>query len=84
MATPLHLYKVARPDVPDWDEYDSFVAAAATEDEARWMHPNGEDLAIDGLRGTWPVDPASLRVTHLGTADEGIEAGVIVASFNAG
>lgn len=35
------LYLVKRTDKVTWDEYDSFVVCAESEDEARRVYPSG-------------------------------------------
>lgn len=63
-------------DVNDgYDTYDSAVVAAATEDEARHS-----DV---GSAQTW-CSPEHVTVKLIGEAAEGIPAGVVLASFNAG
>lgn len=36
-----YLYLVERTDKVTWDEYDSFVVCAESEDEARRVYPSG-------------------------------------------
>jgi hypothetical protein len=77
-----------------WDTYDSMVVAAETEDQARRIHPHGEDfLWDDGWKhkgqpiradDSWVDNPDDLIVECIGTAIEETEAGVILASYNAG
>lgn len=38
------LYLVKRTDNVTWDEYDSFVVCAESEDEARRVHPSGGEF----------------------------------------
>jgi len=94
----LGIYKVERTDEYRFDEYDSFVCAATSPSQARAMHPcHGDEPDQEpdnGLgypsfssqlrRCTWPVKPDTLRVTLIGRAYPGQEAGIILASFNAG
>lgn len=74
-----------------YDEFDSAVVIADTEEQARLMHPDWEpswspereleefsDYAHD-----WEDSPAKVRVTLIGTAERP-ERRVICASFNAG
>lgn len=42
------LYLVERTDKVTWDEYDSFVVCAESEDEARRVHPSGKLFFKDG------------------------------------
>lgn len=61
--------------VVGYDEHDSFVCVAASEDDARAM--------TSGL--SWPTkDVRSLVVTSVGTAPAGSYPHRVLASFNAG
>lgn len=93
----MNLYLLERSTAIDYDEFDRAIVAAETEDAARHMHPNGFAVWEGGptwigrrpdgstwqVSETW-VDPASVRVRHIGTALPGQNAGVLLASFNAG
>lgn len=74
----MKLWLVSRTDDISYDEYDSVVVAADTEEEAREISPNGSDWG-------WRVNPkvSTLTVEYLGTTNRKI-SGVILASFNAG
>jgi hypothetical protein len=82
--TSLNLYHVCLPEGTHlgYDTYDSMVVAAASSDEARKIHPAG----LDGWGFGWIAQDQinELVVTALGSALPTVEAGVIVASFNAG
>lgn len=82
----MNIYKIARNDTWDYDDYDSAVVVAATEDDARNIHPNGSGNIHDRSFGhrSWVSDPLQVAVTLIGVAVDGIEPGVVVASFNAG
>lgn len=92
----LYLYKVSRDDW-DYEDYDSFIVAEETEQEARETYPYaGTSIKYkDGIwvRGereyypfSWTQDIESLNVEKIGIVDnEGIEKGdIILSSFNAG
>lgn len=40
----MNLYLLTRPDKADWTEYDGAVVAAKNEDDARLIHPSGDDF----------------------------------------
>lgn len=93
----LKLYKVERTDKCDYDEYDSFVCVAKSEEDARHVSPDRENAIIkDGVvvddKGWWTwlrtgAELSSLEVTYLGELDsnsEFKEGDVVLASFNAG
>lgn len=67
----MKLYKIS-VDEFGYDEYDSYVVCAESEEEARKITPDN---------AFWPNDA---KIEYLGEAKEGLEKGIIVASFNAG
>ena len=70
---PLNLYFVERTDHADYDEFDSYVVAAVSEEAALASHPHYG----------WP-DPKKVLVKLIGVALPSIEDGIICSSFNAG
>lgn len=75
----MKLWKIWQTQVKGYDVYDSAVVAAETEEEARGTHPYG-----NFSNGGWADSPEHVAAEFIGTAAPGVEAGVIVASFNAG
>ncbi len=82
----LFLWRIAQNDNRGYDTYDSAVVVAATEEEARSIHPSGDEE-----RWRWPYNrswadsPEKVECQRLGLADFALEAGtIILASFNAG
>ena len=73
----LNLYFVKRTDHADYDEYDSYVVAAVSEEGALAMHPRC------GWGGGWTT-PENVVAKLLGVALPSIEGGIICSSFNAG
>lgn len=79
-----NLYLVKRTDEVGYEEYDSMVVAASSEDEARTTHPDGRwDEEWAGWSWVFISDIESLSVELIGTAKDGLD-GLILASFNAG
>ena len=86
----MNIYKIECKELHGYDEYDSAVVVCRNEEQARRTHPCGVVWKEDGwkdhggykVEGEWP-DPKDVIVTLVGHAVEGIEQGVIVASFNA-
>lgn len=88
----MKIWHVRRPDNDPvgYDEYDSCVVVAKTEEAARLVHPADSAFAWDGKvwrRGewtdrNWPA-PNTFIVREVGTANDG-EIGCICASFIAG
>jgi hypothetical protein len=81
----MKLWKISQSENYDYDTYDSAVVAALTEDDARNISPAGSnwDRCLTSWDQCW-TKPKNVRVEYLGDAKAGTEAGVIVASFNAG
>ena len=78
-----NLYLITRPDAPDYDEFDSAVVCAKSEEEARMIHPGCYDW--DGKASphdSW-VDADKVTVELLGKAKMQFDP-VVCASFNAG
>lgn len=91
----MKLYLVERTDKIGYDDYDSFVCWANSEEEARWMVPDPEyHMWKDGVFShsyreqapapnySWTKDPKTLKVWELSRPPEKPE--VVLASFNAG
>ncbi len=84
----LKLWHLSQTANTGWDTYDSAVVAAANEEAARLIHP--DDFGFPGLdnwayrHSPWAPTPDQVTVRYLGIAAEGVEPGVICASFNAG
>lgn len=83
----MNLYLITRNDWHDYDQYDSAVVAAPNEEVAKsfieedleyWTHSYYLDYHLE--RRT----PLDITIELIGTAVDGIEPGIVVASFNAG
>lgn len=79
----MNLYLISQDVNNSYDTYDSAVVAAESEEAARKIRPGEDELRPDARDWTW-TKPENVTVKLIGVADEGIEAGVICASFNAG
>jgi hypothetical protein len=67
-----------------YDTFDSFVCFAEDEESARKMHPSGNNyFIINDFSHCW-TSSDKVKVEFLSKADDKVEAGVILASFNAG
>jgi len=78
----MNLYLLSQTVNNNYDTYDSCVVAAESEDAARRIHPCGRDV-VEWWNQTW-VDVKDVKIEYIGTAKEGTERSVILASFNAG
>ncbi len=76
----MKLWLISQDENRDYDTYDSAVVAAETEEEARSIHPGEYG---EGGKEYWVARPDQVKVTLLGEAISGTDAGIIVASFNA-
>ena len=79
----MNLYLISQTVRTGYDTYDAAVVAADTIEQAANIHPSGDDISTDGSY-TWPDTPNDVEVKLVGVAADGIKAGVICASFNAG
>ncbi len=95
----MNIYKIERTDTWGYDDYDSAVVVAATAKDARETYPNGigglysycsgqgcfvTEQAKPFSWGGWPQTTDLVKATLIGTAADGMEPGVVCASFNAG
>lgn len=72
----MNMYKISQEVNNEYDTYDSAVVSARNEEEARHMQPS--------VYGTGWCEPQHVTVELIGTAKRGTQAGLILASFNAG
>lgn len=99
MAEPLYIWLLEQTAVDDLDSYDSCVVAAATEDDAKLIHPScyvdrWDDGRSEWIRADGEVSdcgndqwssPALVTATKIGFAVGDVKPGdVLCASFNAG
>lgn len=77
----MNLYLISQTINSGYDTYDAAVVAAVDEAAARLLNP-GHDPHWE--RDSWADSPDQVTVEHLGLAAAGINAGVLLASFNAG
>jgi hypothetical protein len=83
----MKLWLITQSTNRGYDTYDSAVVAAEDEESARKTYPGGDteeswpDKIESGSGWTLPVN---VTATYIGEAEEGTEAKVICASYNAG
>jgi hypothetical protein len=81
----MKLWLISQDANGDYDTYDSAVVAAPTAEYAQTIHPGGSGgWKQKSYNRTWCDAPHQVTVRLIGDAIEGTEAGVILASFNAG
>ena len=82
----MKLYLISRDGYTDYDQFDSAVVCAESEQDARMTHPWDFIKDWDGVAGddypTW-VNASEVVVKEVGLAHPKTERGVICASFNA-
>lgn len=85
MSNTLKLYLIEQNHNDDYDTYDSAIVCASTPEEACNIHPGG-DNAWDGKKDTYNswCDMKYVTAEPIGHASNGVERGVVCASFNAG
>lgn len=83
----MNLYLISQNTHNGYDTYDSAVVCAHDSGAARLVHPDRdavEDWPLDRWKLKCWVHPDRVMVELIGVAREGIPAGVVCASFNAG
>ena len=78
----MNLYLLEQDENSSYDTYDSCVVAAENEEDARSISPTGG--WSDNWYNAWASKPENVTVTLIGIADEKIEKGIVLSSFNAG
>ena len=88
-----YLYLVKRTDEVTWDEYDSFVVCAESENEARRVSPDGmmffefimSEQSKRYFKSGWTDKIETLEVSCIGLASVSLKnRQVICSSYNAG
>lgn len=81
----MNIYKIEQNDVTGYGTFDSAVVIAEDEETAKRIHPESTlgpfNTVFGENRDTWTDNPDKVKVTLLGTALDGMQAGVICASF---
>ena len=83
----VNIYLISQMKVQGYDIYDSAVVVAESEADARSIHPSGTDAPVVLSRSveTWDTwcSQRDVEVKEIGVIFEGMDRGVICASFNA-
>ena len=82
----MKLYHISQDVHRGYDTFSDMVVCAESEEEARKIHPAdwSEDPWKPDPYAYWCDTPDQAKVEYIGEAAEGLEKGVICASFHAG
>lgn len=78
----MNLYIISQSITTGYGTYDSVVVCAESAEEAAKIIPGG--LECNGETYEWTQKIEAIKVKFIGIAGEGIEAGIILASYNSG
>jgi len=80
----MNIYFLSQDENNDYDTFDSVIVCAENEEDAKRMHPSGED-GWGGAYPDWASSPDKVECTLIGVScDNDIAPHVVLASFNAG
>jgi hypothetical protein len=83
----MKIFLLSRTGRFGYDSYDSCVVCAESEDDAKNIHPSGQninDMFNDGSFPDWCRTIDGIICEEIGEANVNQERGVICASFNRG
>ena len=82
----MNLYLISQDVNDNYDTFDSAIICAASEWKARMTHPQECSNPWDGRDEDYSSWCAvnNVKAELIGVAGEGVEAGVVLSSFNAG
>ena len=86
----MKLYLLTQKVNNDYDTFDSCIVAAETEQDAKTIYPDGDEMNTPNnwqqelFYSNWVTDVKDIQVKEIGTATADTKRGLILASFNAG
>ena len=80
----MNLYLISRNDNVGYDEYDSAVIAAPTEEAAKSFIVDGNEIRAWTRNNSVNTKDINISIKLIGTASPDIESGIVIESFNAG
>lgn len=80
----MNLYLIWQEENMGYDTFDSAIVCAENIDEARHIHPSGNQNRWIDTQWDWADNPDQVYAKLIGKADTTIEKGVVLSSFNAG
>ena len=82
----LKLYLLKNPrlrvDHASYEYYDAIVVVAASESEARQIHPDDNWNVEHSFEDVWALSLDQVQVTYLGEAAPELTDGIVLKSFN--
>lgn len=85
----MNLYLLTQDKVLGFEVYVSAVVCAESEEEAKTIHPSGDDIivgthSIEWGDDEWPEDLEDIQAKLIGTAAANIKKGVVHYYFHHG
>jgi hypothetical protein len=79
----MKLYLLTRTDRWSYDDYDSLIVCAESEEDAKNIGPDGP-FDPNERYSSWTKSKDNIICEEIGDAHPSMERGVILASYNAG
>jgi hypothetical protein len=79
----MNIYLLSQEENRGYDTFDSIVVYAESPEQARLIHPMGDDRWEQSY-SAWADKPEQVLVELVGKAFGTPEAGILLASFHAG
>lgn len=79
----MKLWLISQTENEGYDTYDSAIVVAESVEQARAIHPS-KYSSWNEHYSSWASSPEHVSAVCIGTAQDGIQGPVILASFNAG
>ena len=80
----MNIYLLTQTEIGGYDTYDSCVVCAENEEAASKILPSQHSSWEREPWRMWASRPENVTVKLIGVAADGVEPGVVLASFNAG
>jgi hypothetical protein len=80
----MNIYLLTQTQNTGYDTYDSVVVIAPSEEEAKTIHPEGQQQWGNDYISSWCQSPSDVTAKLVGTALPNASQGIILSSFNAG
>lgn len=74
----LNIYYIYQDENTNVNTYHAAVVVAASEDDARNIHPDGDWDRVD----SWCYNPEDVKVRLMGSADDSWATGMVLSSYS--